>query len=250
MRPWFNFASRKEQMTDGVNDAWLLTTHSFARENSDVSPYLVPNEWICGNIGRMLGLPVPPFALFRTGKKTKPMFGSLDFRYSESPPPDTNPAKCVDRMPRECAGLVVFDIFIANADRHAGNIVVDNPNNPTEIHMFDHDRALFGYVKGQGAARLQKVENRLGVSGGSQSTGNAHCMLEHLSSSDDLSEWCQRIATIPIWQIEDICKSECVPSRLREAAISFLRSRRNNIGQLIMANKDAFPNIKDWGLWV
>lgn len=33
------------------------------RGKSERSPYAVPNEYICGELGRFLRLPVPPFAI-------------------------------------------------------------------------------------------------------------------------------------------------------------------------------------------
>ncbi len=249
MRRWFPFVSAADQITDGVNDAAVVSTRHLAHWNSPTSPYLLANEWICGNIANFLRLQIPPFSLFREGRqpRSRKLFGSLWI--DDIAPPDTIAEKCVRQHPRDCAGIVVFDILVANSDRHKDNLRVDDPLEPSEVFVYDHDRAFFGYVKGEAASRLDRLTNRLGITGGSQSTGNAHCLIEHLSSSDDIRYWAERVETIPLWFIEEVCNDECVPIRLRDAGISFLRHRKDNIRKVISSNRDQFPGVKDWGIF-
>ena len=100
--PWFGFISKMNHMREGVNDAWILNTESVGRANSDDSSYLIPNEWICGNIAQFLRLPVPPFALMRKPAAGKGMFASLRFGVGDTPPDDVRPEVCVRKHPRLC----------------------------------------------------------------------------------------------------------------------------------------------------
>ncbi|MBL0035370.1 MAG: hypothetical protein IPP26_06280, partial [Flavobacteriales bacterium] len=61
-------------------------------------------------------------------------------------------------------GLLLFDIWVANCDRHVKNFEVDYSTTPVSMNIFDHGHALFGYVGGQGEARLNALMNRLGIS--------------------------------------------------------------------------------------
>src|SRR4051812_34247422 len=125
-RLWFAFTARASHPSSGVNDAWILTSQSVARENSDNSPYLIPNEWISGRIAEFLCLPVPPFALMRRYPRHRGMFASLRFGIGDLPPDDFRPAVFARQHPRLTTGILLFDALIANEDRHAGNISVDN----------------------------------------------------------------------------------------------------------------------------
>src|SRR3990170_1752400 len=69
-------------------------------------------------------------------------------------PDDVVPHRCCAALPQICSGILLFDLLVANSDRHVGNLKVDDPDNPLEIDVFDHDRALFGAVAGQATVRL------------------------------------------------------------------------------------------------
>jgi hypothetical protein len=155
---WYDFTSRASWKSSGVNDARLLTHQSIAKWNSDTSPYLIPNEWICGTLATFLGLPTPPFAFSRTGVKGRRYFASLRYgKLGESLPDDTVPAVVFRKHARICTGILLFDILVANSDRHAGNLKVDSPTDPRRVWMIDHDRALCGAMKGDAQNRLRQL---------------------------------------------------------------------------------------------
>jgi len=251
-RRWFAYASRRAQLTDGVNDAWDVSTESVARQNSDISPYLIANEWICGHIANFLRLPIPPFAVVRKSKNHPPMFASLRFGSKDQPPNDAMPTACVQHQSMLCAGILAFDILVANSDRHVGNIKVDDPINPRHIDIFDHDRALFGCIKSEANRRLSQLLSRLAVTGGSVTGGNRHCFLDVLSASDHLRNWVDRIYTMPKWFIEDVCNNVSgrpVTRKMIETAIRFIDYRRLHLAEIIGNHRQEFRSIADWGLW-
>ncbi len=55
---FYTYVSRERQLSDGVNEKWIVRSESVARENSQhISPFLIPNEWIATNIARLMGCP-------------------------------------------------------------------------------------------------------------------------------------------------------------------------------------------------
>jgi hypothetical protein len=250
-RKWFDYDGRQQFSSQGVNDAWWLKHRSVGRENSFMSPYLLANEWICGNIAQCLRLPIPPFALMRSGPTAKGMFASLKYGSKKVTPDDANPDRCFRNLPRLCTGILLFDIFVANSDRHSGNIKVDVPFDPKVIDIFDHDRALFGALENDGVKRLQDLLDRLGVGKGSVSGGNRHCFIDVVDTTDHFHEWLERISLIPDYFIDDICadaKGIPVGKDEIEMATTFLKYRKKKLSEIIANNKAEFTKISTWGM--
>jgi hypothetical protein len=248
-RRWFPYESRSPFETEGVNEAWLVNHFSIGRECSVDSPYLIPNEWIAGNIAHFLRLPIPPFALVRNDPSRAGMFASLRFGRKEMPPSDMRPGPCVKNDPDLCTGILLFDILVANGDRHRGTLKVDDPLDPKEFNIFDHDRALLYIEDGKGAKRLFDGTNALGVSRGSVAGHSEHCLLAALESSNYFDQWVDRIAAIPKWFIEDICHevNDWLKQDEMDAVVEFLNFRKQELRTIIKNHKNRFA-VKNWGL--
>lgn len=181
--------------------------------------------------------------------RSKGMFASLKFTGTDTDPDDSRPEVCVKLLPRLCTGILLFDILIANSDRHEGNVAVDDPDKPTRIHVFDHDRAIFGIWDGDGRKRLRELHDRLGCSGGSKTSGNTHCFLKHLDTSEHFIEWIERIERIPKWFLRDICEEVIgcgIKASEARAAFEFLNLRRRGFRDLINSHRDKFESIRTW----
>jgi len=249
-RRWYTYDSRDSARgTEGINEGWWVEHRSYGRENSDESPYLLSNEWICSNIGRLLGLPIPPFALMR--RHGKGMFVSWMYGSGSVTPDDVLPDVCFQQMPEVCTGILLFDVFVANPDRHRGNLKVDDPHRPTRVEVIDHDRSMFGSSPGQGAARLERLWDRLGTSGGSQTAETENCLMEVASSSDYFETWLQKIMTIPDWFLDDVCEEAMgIPATRDEVDVAkaFLKDRKRRLRELLKGHKNQFPGIRQWRL--
>lgn len=236
----------------GVDDSWLLNADFYGKEKiSDISPYLIPNEVIAGCIAHYLKLSLPLLALMKSrGGAAMTMFASLQFARLDSEPDDFRPKECYRKMPDLCTGIVLFDILIANADRHRWNIQTDSASDPALIRIIDHDRALFGV---DGVPRLQRLKERLGISGGSVTHDNRHCLIDHLSDADLMWKWRERIAAIPEWFIKETCDEvRGIGARKAEVeeAAKFLIYRKNNLSDIVLANKNEFNAINCWGIMI
>jgi hypothetical protein len=233
--------------TEGVNDVFTFNVTGVGKDCTQ-HPYVVVNEWIAANIAQYLRLPVPPFGIFWNPGKSR-MFGSINFKRADSRLVNVNAGQLWKGHPRLVCGIVIFDIFIVNSDRHIGNIKVDKPTDPKEIHVFDHDRAIFGSSPGGGIQRLRELANRLGVGAGSASGGSKHCLLDIIDDADHFQEWIERIGLMPNNYINDLCEGGQKLGASRKeinALIDFLCERKEILGDLISQNKSLFPSIANW----
>jgi len=152
----------------GASDTRKVDLRGFAKLNSPNGPLCVVNEYICSRAGERVGLPVPPGAVLRTDTGDR-AWVTLSFTLTPLPP--VNPSDLVARAPLLAAEVVVFDIFIANGDRHAANLAFTSHDRRLEV--FDHSHALLGAGAAAGVVRYHGLGHDLGVAGN-------HCLMPHL----------------------------------------------------------------------
>ncbi|GAB5444845.1 MAG: hypothetical protein Fues2KO_51940 [Fuerstiella sp.] len=214
------------------------------------SKYCVPNEYIAAELGRFLRLPIPGFtiAYLPTGDY---VFSSLHFNFNRSeqlPPIDASATW--GELPILSTGIVLFDVLIANADRHVKNLVADDPSKPRMVEVFDHDQSLFGgYDTLRGSDRLSALMNRLGISAGPVTKGNKHCFIDVMDASLFVDQWLGRIKSIPDWFIKDVCEKAGGYGLTRTEVydvIEFLRHRRDSMESILEDGLDEFPCLDSW----
>jgi hypothetical protein len=238
---------------EGVADSWHVTLKAVAKNNEKCS-YFISNEYICAEIGRVIGIPIPPSGLvYASAYPVKDWFACLNFNLSAGdtlPPVDAD--TCVDTLPELSCGLVLFDMLIANNDRHAKNFSVDFSQVPPRMSVFDHSHALLGHASGQGLARLTALRDRLAISGGPVTSGNRHCLLDKIKTDDHFDHWYARIQSIPDHLIKDACYATVPLGMITEAeagaATDFLTHRRGTIRDLVQQNKSEFKGVQQWKL--
>jgi hypothetical protein len=134
-------SKRKYSESEGINvdNTFDIECQAFGKSPSDVSPYLIANEWIAASIAQFLQLPIPPFSIMGRKRPQSRMFASYSFdgvRKNDKKTVPANPDALYKAFPDACTGIVLFDILIANFDRHARNIRVDKPDKPTTRFTF------------------------------------------------------------------------------------------------------------------
>jgi len=246
----YRIAAVGAQLGIGVADSAHLTVHAIGKGNGPNAPYCVANEMICAELGRFLRLPVPPGGIV-TGANHPPLYASLNFNLAGVDLPPVRPSGCVARFPYLATGIVLFDILIANSDRHAANLSVDLSTRPAQMNVFDHSHALFGSTPERAVDRIAAFTGRLGTTGGAYTGGSRHCLLDHLDSDKDFPIWIERIAAIPDFFFDEVC-ADARPFGVSNADISaaqdFLKGRRDTLPQLIKDNRAEFRAIKTWTL--
>jgi hypothetical protein len=236
----------------GVSEGVIVSVHAVAKKNGPKSPYCVANEVVCGEIGRFLGLPIPPAGVVYSPKGNDLFFASLDFNLTGNTLPPLNATKCVQVLPDISTGVLLFDILIANSDRHGRNLSVDFSTKPPAMNVFDHGHALLGSVQGQAVNRLEKLSGRLGISAGSRTAGNRHCLLDQVNTDTHFGHWIERIRLIPDYVIKDLCGElpglGCSQNEA-DAAAEFLKGRCQRLQQIVEENKAEFTGIRTWRLF-
>jgi hypothetical protein len=221
---------------------------AYHRENTEVSPFCIPNELISAALGTFLGLPIPPFTVTHFNRRA--YFSSLNFNPDKHDLPRILADICITRFPRLCTGILFFDVLIANEDRHDENVAVDNVADPKQIVVYDHERAMFGGTGSlSGLERLHALKDRLGITGGPVTGGTRSCFLTAINTLEYFNEWRLRVLDIPDWFIEDICNAAVGlgidKSEAREAK-EFLVYRKRNIVRIIQSCGDLNPAIAEW----
>lgn len=242
-----------QQLGIGVAGSQYASVSAVAKYNSPDAPYCIPNELICSEIARFLCLPVPPGGIIHApDANPTDWFASLDFNLTGNALPPINSLRCAMQLPDLSTGVLLFDILVANCDRHRYNVSVDFIACPPQMNIFDHSHALFGFNERQGKQRLVDLRERLGVSGGSHTRGNRHCLLDALMTDEYFEKWVNRISLLPGFLIEEICGKVVglgITADEANAAVEFIKHRRDCLKKLIEANRHEFRNVQQWSLF-
>ena len=207
------------------------------KRNTEQQPYVIANELICGRLGLMIGVPVPPGAIVRGENEGELAHVCLRFGQKGERPPPAALDELVEDCPSEAAGVVAFDCWIANDDRHPENIAFVRGTLP--VVAYDHSHALLGPTEGPG--RLADHDRTLaGSQIGSYITDDSH-----------LVDWADRISGISDAAIEALCMRTVLEGAIdqaeAEAVRDFLANRKGRIMDLLRASTQALPNVQ-WGL--
>jgi hypothetical protein len=201
-------------------------------------------------LGRFIGLPVAPFAIVNAPQAGgRIMFASFRFNYDGRDLDPILPEPCVKHLPDVCAGVMMLDVWVTNADRHDANLSVDRMDKPSEMKIFDHDCALFGVDDPAGVDRLTLLRTRLGVTAGPKTKGFRHIFLDAISSSSYFDKWILRIYSTPNTYIDRLCNDAQqygLTAEQSTAAAEFLKHRRDSLPGLLNRHREEFKGIASW----
>jgi hypothetical protein len=232
------WGARVEDSSGGVSH---LRLNSFARKNTPERPFAVANDFIASSLGIATGLPVPPGTLvgvYGGGYN----YASLAFGdRGDKPPPIIPPQFCAERAWEAC-GIIAFDHWVHNTDRHDGNI---GHLPEVAVAVFDHDLALLNEAK--------TSDDALALLAASQDVPvKSHCLPPHLKDVSHFGEWFDRIASVTRREIRRAAiaahTAELVSAELRDALVAFLEHRQTRIGSFIEQTRDQYQNVDSWTL--
>lgn len=255
--PRYQIIDIERPVGSGVTDAQWASVGAVIKRNSAKDPYCVPNELVCATLGQFLGLPIPPCGLFADPRDpSKPSFGTLNFNLSRDVLPPAPASQCVAAYsdatlgrPDVVTGVLIFDVWVANGDRHKWNLNLDRSQPSAQLHVFDHSHALFGQ---EGPARLYRLRNELAIAGLDPLSGNRHCLLDAVKSNVRFRFWLDRIQQVPDFVITDaldiVFRAGLIDGAEITAARSFLQYRRANLSDIITKWRAEFTGIPtaDW----
>src|SRR5579862_4927497 len=222
----------------GVSGAVHVGIAAVGKCNVPANPYVVPNELIAAEIGRYLRLPIPPFCVI-VGPTGENHFASLDFNLTGGSLPPVIPATFYNEFEGDVGSLLAFDAYIANSDRHNGNLSADYSSH--RFNVFDHSHCLFSGTDPQGLARLSAADGSLVIDG--SLGGTRHCLLGEIRDDRLFERVLERIESIPDWLISDIVSEAAIyglTGAEAMASVDFLKQRRRALRGLIGTHRAVF----------
>jgi hypothetical protein len=133
-------------------------------------------------------------------------------------------------------GIVMFDSWILNEDRHPGNISYIEETGQT--FLIDHGRA---FLDRTGRAYLESQRTHLGI--------GDHCLRDRIKSFWAFDEWHQRMMGIPESYIQDsVDVAATVGPSQNDVAFcaQFLIDRRKRLPEIFLRERQtAFPNLDE-----
>jgi hypothetical protein len=178
-------------------------------------------------------LPCPPGALMQ--KDVDTYFFSLDFNIAGETLPPASASALVAKNPRLAWGIIVFDAFVTNGDRHPGNIAHDTGTD--KIQIFDHSHAFVG-PGGDIDQTLTARRNDLAI--------GCHCLAAEINTIDGRDDWINKVELVPNYFIEGLIVAACdcgIPPDKKDLLITFVKHRRDSLKTLFDASMNRFPKV-------
>ncbi|WP_155945621.1 hypothetical protein [Micromonospora sp. CNB394] len=215
---------------------------AYARRNTPQRRFAVVNDYVASTLGTAAGLPVPPGTLLRVGQGE---LGYLSLGFSDKgdrPPPVIPPVFAHER-PWDATGIIAFDQWILNNDRHDANLAY-LPNSG--VAVFDHDMALIcNPPSGDACGSLET---------GLEQTVKDHILARHLTTAEYFPEWCDRIKSVgkrEIRRVVSTCQdANLIDRNVRDKLIDFLEHRQTRIQSHIGRTTSDYVKVGSWPLGI
>jgi hypothetical protein len=214
----------------------LVGVRSVAKRLEPHSPIEFANEFIGQELGRAVGIPV--IRGERVWRNNEPWFCSFKFNANtpEQLPSKISPTAAATACPFDSAGIIIFDAWLHNHDRHDKNLGFDE--DAPQIFALDHGRSLF-----HSSRPAEEMPHRR--HGFDFAT---HCLVPHVSQLDDFVEWFWRILAIPADFIRRTLSAAIdfgLPEECVEMGVNFLVNRRLRLITMIEDNQGLFKKTLD-----
>jgi hypothetical protein len=216
----------------GATQSLHVGVAGVAKGNSPDYPYVVSNELVCNQLARAIILPTPPGFIIE--HNSQPYYVSLNFNLAGQDLPPADPVAVIQGSPDLACGIILFDIWVVNEDRHRENIAYYEEAN--KVHIFDHSHAFFSTI---GPARLERHKNALGIVG--------HCLAPELTTFTGMKKWHERILQIPEFYIRETIEAAVevgLPANSVGLCCDFLLERRQQLPHLLETHQAVFPKVK------
>jgi hypothetical protein len=233
---------------DQVNasDVWVASADVYAkRANPTPPPYDIVNEYVCGELAKLIRLPVPPSFIGTRMRDSQLYFCSPSFNLSGENSAPVDCSLVASREPSIVSGVLLFDIWVANTDRHNENLSFRRQGVGARVDIFDHSHALF-----READSLEIHEGKLGITK-ERPHYNRHCLLDYITTDVHFDKWLNRIQAVSNDALQEILAEAVelgLPRLLADRGLEFLRSRRDTLRDVVKANRHEFRGISQWSL--
>lgn len=198
------------------------------------SAFEVFNELVAMRLGQLMGLPIPPGVIVENDGKT--FYCSAHVSAASGDLPNADLERFAADKEDDACGVMVFDAWIANCDRHDENLWYDYYGN--KCFLFDHGMSLLG---GSGRTALTSNRDRLAI------RVDSPCLAEHLQSLSFFDHWHSRICDIPAHAIRSAVRDAAsvgVDEALAHECGEWLLVRRGRLPQLFRNQRNDFPKVR------
>jgi hypothetical protein len=136
----YSLAKQARRVTPaGITETWWLEILAVGKKVKSLGfeVWIPANEYLSASLGTFLGLPIPPFAMLEkrtTQGVESSWFASLDYRLTGEDMPEIDPETVYGEVQDLCFGVLAFDLWIANTDRHVSNLSFDPTTSPKQAH--------------------------------------------------------------------------------------------------------------------
>lgn len=220
--------------------AWLRQGHYVAKQHDPRKPWTLVSEWLCADIASLLGLPIP-------ARRIIPFNGKwLGFEL-RSEAKSFQPGMEQNIINSEViAGMIAFDVWVCNRDRHGGNVLLQRPSDGMQkytLSLIDHSHALIGDLPDLIALQEFIERNndpRCFVMPMPQQLRSVVCSL------GDYTSWLIKIEGFDIEQLKATAQAiptEWIPSQKQlTGLVEFVAHRASNVKSLILDNPQLFTS--------
>lgn len=226
----------------GTRDAWWGTAKVHAKAEEPDVPLMLANELICCRLAAAVGLPVLPgeIAIQPATDRRCWITPQIAIAGGSLPPPD--PAAVVAQYPNIVAGMVAFDEWVRNDDRHSNNLLYDPRLG---LWLIDHEHSLAGPA----GESLEHLKSAIGASVG------YHEFRGPQLDAIALRFWAQRISMVHAETVDravnEAFERGLMKASARDGVRTFLLNRRKHVVKLVEAygrvNNDELPDLESGG---
>ncbi len=214
----------------GATDPQYCTLNGVAKvAPAGTTPYLVANEHVCARLASIINLPVPPGVIVEASSGDVG-YVVLRFGNADERPPPLIPTDLTTDHPDIAAGVLAFDCWVANGDRHEENIAYSRGIWPPMA--FDHSHAFFGAP----GDPIRLADHAFAAPVG--------MLAQHMTDPSPFQEWIKRVQSIRRGVIEEVLGGLVTRSIIDagEASIAtdFLTARQATLPDLL---KTSLPSV-------
>jgi hypothetical protein len=224
-------------LVEGSEGVSAVRLAAFMRQNYAQRPWGVVNDYISSALGMSIGLPVPPGTLIQLHDKEY-AYVSLGFSIKGDRLPPVIFEKFVEERPWEATGIIAFDQWISNSDRHDENI---GYHDKFGVAVFDHDLTLLMRSVEDPGGVLRKFED---------AEVERHDLAPYMKTAGYFESWSNRISTVTTYEISRIvynCRNaDLITNSLAQDLVRFIEHRKSRVLDYIERTRDEYAKIAEW----
>lgn len=224
-------------LVEGSDGVSAVRLSAFMRQNYPERPWGVVNDYISSMLGMSIGLPVPPGALIQL-YDGEYAYVSMGFSIKGDRLPPVIFEQFVVERPWEASGIIAFDQWISNTDRHDENI---GYHDRFGVAVFDHDLSLLIRSQNDPIGMLREYRDAHVV---------RHDLAPYMTTAEYFEMWSTRISSVTTQEVRRIvynCRhAGLITNDLVQELVRFIEHRKTRVLDYIQRTRDEYAKIAEW----